>query len=288
MLKQLAIALALGCGLSAGAAMAQQNPNQGEQPDRNWNQKQNQDKTHDNDENKDSRFEAVPKGVLQIPQGQLERVRDGLAQQGYKEEGGKFNSLADLSGSIRRFQEAKGLPVTGNLDLRTVKALGLDALVVVDPKVEGAHYMLGEGGKNVGTMPAGLPKGTPVVGAGKSPVGYIVLGDDQIDKIEDQLAAEGYVKKGTFGTLKEKVGMHGAITPDFVEAIRRFQRAHGIQSEGGLLDVATLAAMPKLDIRVDVAQSPAIQLPGATGDQGSFGSDRSDRRFDEGQSNPKR
>ncbi|HVY62722.1 MAG TPA: peptidoglycan-binding domain-containing protein, partial [Planctomycetota bacterium] len=270
MFKRFAIALALGCGLAAGTAVAQQNPDTNRNPNQNQNQDQNgygtTDPTHG--------FQQVPKGVLEIPQGQVQRIRDALGDKGYKAEGGKFDTLADLSGSIRRFQQAQGLPVTGKLDLQTVKALGLDALVVVDPDVKGAHFMLGEGGKNVGTAPAGLPKGTPIVGFGKSPVGYIVLGSDQIDKIQDQLVAEGYIERSTIGKIENKVGFNGGVDAKFVDAVRRFQRAHGIQSDGGLLDVATLAAMPKLDINADVAQNPAIQLPTSDSYKGSKGLDR--------------
>ena len=95
--------------------------------------------------------------------------------------------------------------------------------------------------EGVTELPAGMPIDVNMIGSnGNRAIGYVVLGTEAIKSIQKFLNGE----KLYAGTPS------GVVNPEFVNAVRAFQRSRGIQPRG-FLDIQTLAAMTDVDIKVE-------------------------------------
>jgi len=123
-------------------------------------------------------------------------------------------------------------------------------------------------------VPAGMPVDANVGGASGFPLGYVVLGKDQIESIQKRFKKDNIFSGET----------DGRITPEFIVSLRTFQSAKGVPARG-VIDMKTLAAMGS-DADVSVELTNKLDYDRADGTRGprmkgASGSDRGDSSFPE-------
>src|SRR5262249_23709193 len=155
-------------------------------------------------------------GVLKLSIEDVKRVKHALIQHGcsFKNAEGKWDS--EMKDAVAKFQKEAGLKETKKLDVATLNALGFSAVVGIAPDVRGAELTIGR--SPIGPeRPAGMPIDATVVGGGKDVIGYLILGKDQLKRIQDRLKEDGYFRGEP----------SGAVTQEFMNGIKLFQQAKG-------------------------------------------------------------
>lgn len=242
MRKHVALALGLGIALGAGSALAQDSPGGARRGGEG--SRQGYDRT-DEKGTKDVKLEV---GVLNVSLEDMQKIQQALVARGYtiRSIDGKWSS--DTKKAVDKFQKDVGVKNTGKLDLAALNALGFGAIVTISPEVRGVEMVRGELG-GATELPASLPADANVVGFSKNPIGYLILGADQLKAIEKRLKADGYYKGEATG----------AFTRELVDAIREFQKAKAIHSKA-LFDLATLSWFPEAGIKVSVTEKPRSEI----------------------------
>lgn len=186
----------------------------------------------------------VKEDAILMPKDAYQRIQTRLSERGVVL-AAKGVSTAD---DLRKFQRENGLKDSGKLDVATLDKLGFSMIVAVSPKVDGAYLLLDHQQKDT-QLPAGFPSGTPVVGGGKDTVGVAFLGNGAIRKIYRRLMSEGFLDKNLLE--KGAILIDPKVSLEFVDALKKFQQARGIQT-GGILGMQTLAAF-EVDLDIVVA-----------------------------------
>lgn len=112
--------------------------------------------------------------------------------------------------ALERFQQGRGLQVTGALNQATVATLGLDPAALVGER-------------------SGAPAPGPAAGAGG---GGDPLGGEAVRNVQARLRSLGFYREG----------IDGVWGPATQEALQRFQQGRGLQANGQI-NPATLSAL---------------------------------------------
>lgn len=242
MRKHVALVLGLGIALGAGSALAQDSTRGTRRADDGTGP--GYDRTNEKG-SKDVTFEV---GVLNLSIEEMQKVQQALVARGYPIANidGKWSS--DTKKAVDKLQKHVGIQTSGKVDLATLNALGFGAIVAISPDVRGVEMVRGELG-GVTEVPASLPADANVVGFSKNPIGYFVLGVDQLKSIEKRLKSDGYYKSEP----------KGAFTRELADAIREFQKTKAIRTHA-LFDLPTLAWFPDAGIKVTVTEKPKSEI----------------------------
>ena len=253
MMKHLAIALAMGLGLGAGSVYAQEADRDLDRDeaidDRGTDEKYREGEDAGRDRGIFGEKETLEEGVLKLSREDTAKIRQALVARGYTVEKAEADE-GELEDVLKKFQKDVGIEETGDVDVASLNALGFSAIVCISPDVKGAELAKGHA-PTVTERPAGMPLDAAVVGTGKDVLGFLVLGEDQIKEIQERLKDEGYYTGEP----------SGAVTPEFLEGLKKFQQAKGIKAAGaGVLDLSTLAWFPDADIDVEVTDEPEMEI----------------------------
>ncbi len=189
------------------------------------------------------------------------------------------NLSGELSETLYKFQGDVGIEKTGVIDIPTLNALGFDAIVLIDPEdVNGTELLppmdIRYGGtpgatgldartgadREIGDTDQGEDRPSeegavripdflaklPVVATGENPIGCLVLGEEQLEEIQDRLVGMDLLKDDP----------RGHINQEFIDAMKQFQSTHGVDSKEGLFGLSTLAWFSFADFDVELTNEP--------------------------------
>lgn len=196
---------------------------------------------------RDAKAGKLPEGVLKLSMENVRRIQQALVAKSHaiKDLDGTLNK--DTLAALKKLQTMNHFKETGTLTLETLHALGFDLAVMVAADLRGTDFVRDEMTRATGeTRPvkAGKPIDVSENGTGeREPLGYVVLGKEQIEELQKRLKKENYFSGEA----------NGDLSAELIVGVRTFQKAKAHNTKS-FIDIRTLAMIPEVEIEIQTTE----------------------------------